>query len=129
MEDITVVIVDNFKDNSWILENRLTSTGTIVIGRFTHEQFVREELAQLPDIAIVALDGGIEECRQTIYYIKEKFPSIKIVVNSSIYDQQIIQAVTHLGIHGMIFEAIQNQEDLIKGVLNVFNGKDFFALE
>ena len=60
MKQISVLIIDDHKDYSHLIENELKRNGIKVNNRTTHREFLQSSIIKLPDVILISLIHALQ---------------------------------------------------------------------
>ncbi|WP_294377377.1 response regulator [uncultured Clostridium sp.] len=127
MKDIKILIVDDSPFQIALLSDALEEKGFEVVGQATCLEEVKSEMKKCKpdlvtmDITIPGTDGF--ECTKIIHEID---PNIKVIIVSSMMDEELILKAKKLGISGYIQKPVDNEE-LILLINRVMADEDLFT--
>ena len=111
MKTINILIVDDSPFQIALLNDSLTESGFNVVGEAMSLEEVKSEVTRLKpdlvtmDMTIPGTDGF--ECTEAIHSIDK---NIKVIVVSSMMDEELIDKAKKLGISGYVQKPIDNEE-------------------
>jgi DNA-binding NarL/FixJ family response regulator len=77
----------------------------------------------IADIAIVNYKLSKRETLEVARFVKEKYPRIRVVINTQYAGGLLNKKLQAIGIEGVILKTDYNTEQIIKALLSVYQGK------
>lgn len=128
MENVSVILIDERDDYRASLEIFLKQHDITVLGSFNHKQFMNQKgLKPVPDIAIVSFEMPRFNTDLNVMDMQRRYPSIKILINSSDDSPAAVEKVNALGVSGLIFKNGTAFGQILLAVDALHNGRTYFS--
>ena len=126
MNNISVLLIDDHKDYSHLIENELRRNGIKVNDRITHREFMQSSIITLPDVILISFRNTFTRALKSLVTVKKKYPSARIVVYACIFDKQSINEIIRNNVNGLVFNVEEKPDELLNAINVVSKDKKYF---
>ena len=130
MEKIKILIADDFAPVREIWKRFLCSDERIdVVGECSNGQEAIEQVAIVkPDVVLLDINMAPVNGFEASAFIKEQFPSIKVLGISVHSDHNYVKRLMETGANGFLPKSAQ-KEEMIQAILQVYKGMNYITEE
>lgn len=128
-KQITIALIDDHEGLRVSLKNFLEySNFKVVLQAANGRQAIDslQEMELLPDICILDINMPVMDGFQTAGALAEKYPTLKILVFSSLDNRKCIEEMLRLGARGYVLKG-SSTEKLKKAVIKLHHGGYYFT--